>query len=66
MWVNVEKFELSLIRNCQDKRKYVEAICEYFSNLDNKKSEEIGTIEYLCIMCSLDYQSLVIITIVPK
>lgn len=28
---NPEKFELSLIKSCQDKRRYMEAICKYSS-----------------------------------
>lgn len=28
-----EKFKLSLHKSSQDKRKYMEAICEYFSEL---------------------------------
>lgn len=52
---NPEKFELSLIKSCQDKRKYVEEICEYFSKLNDTKSEETRMVGYLFFMCSLYY-----------
>lgn len=58
---NLEKFELSLIRSCQNQRKYMEAICDCFSNINATKSEEIRTVPYLCMRCPLHYHNVVML-----